>query len=45
LLGQRFGRRRVILIAIVTLAMIYGLGTQLETLTQARALLVLAGIC
>ncbi len=44
LLGQRFGRRAVILVAITTLSVVYAAGTQLETLGQARALLVAAGI-
>jgi len=44
LLGQRFGRRRVILAAIAALAVLYTVGTQIETLPQARALLLLAGI-
>jgi len=44
-LGQRYGRRRVILVAISTLAVVYMLGTRVETLAQARALLVGAGIC
>lgn len=45
LLGQRFGRRRVILTAIATLAVLYLVATQLQTLSQARALLVGVGIC
>jgi maltose/moltooligosaccharide transporter len=44
-LGQRFGRRRAILVAITTLAVVYMVGTQIETLGQARALLIGAGIC
>ena len=44
-LGQRFGRRRVILVAITTLAVVYMVGTQVETLAQARALLIGAGVC
>jgi maltose/moltooligosaccharide transporter len=45
-LGQRFGRRRVILTAIAALAVLYMMvGTQVQTLPQARALLVAAGVC
>jgi maltose/moltooligosaccharide transporter len=44
LLGQRFGRRRVILTAIVLLALLYGCAFGLKTLEQARVLLVLAGM-
>lgn len=44
LLGHRFGRRRVILIAIVAQSALYLGGYWVETLFQARALLLFAGM-
>ncbi|HUS64049.1 MAG TPA: MFS transporter [Kofleriaceae bacterium] len=43
LLGQRFGRRRVILVAIVVLSTLLGSCWFLETITQAKVMLGLIG--
>lgn len=43
-LGQRFGRRNVILAAIAALATLFYTGAFIETIGQARVLLLVAGI-
>jgi MFS family permease len=45
LLGQRFGRRRAILTALAAFVALYLGATQITTLGQARAVLVVAGVC